>query len=76
MKKLFLALALIAATGVAFVSCDNKNSCCQQNEASPIDTTPEQAELIDVVSTKTDTTANGVVNVENKVQVTPVEVQQ
>ena len=80
MKKSFFAIAAVALAAVTFVSCDNKktaeNSDCCQNEANPIDTTAVQAELVDVVASQVDTTANGVVNVENEVELTPVDAQQ
>lgn len=80
MKKSLFAIAAVALAAVTFVSCDNKkaeeNSDCCQNEANPTDTTPEQAELVDVVASQVDTTANGVVNVENEVELTPVDAQQ
>ena len=85
MKKTLFGLAALALSAMVFVACDNKKDaqenccpdgeCCPTGECCPADSSATEEELITVDTTVIDTTANGVVNVENVVTATPETAQ-
>lgn len=81
MKKSLFSLVAAAVAGIAMVACSNDKAAAENaaEETTAEETAaPEQydAELVDVENTTIDTLANGTVQVENEVQLTPEQVAE